>query len=193
MQVLKPVISGFTPDDAEDSDTLQLLRALGRPATPEAIDAMSPWRFSDPLSPDMAAARESRAIEFDDLVSFCKSSIDAHDGMTLIEGVGGIMVPLTQTHTVLDWVSALEIPTVLVVGSYLGTLSHTLTAVETMRARGVRVAGVVISESDEQPVPLSETAETIIRFLPGVRVYTVPRSSTAPPDVSDLVELCRSA
>ncbi len=187
------MISGFAPEDLEDTDTYQLLRALGEQATPEAIDAMSPWRFSEPLSPDMAARREGREIPFDDLVSFCKTSINAYDGVTLIEGVGGVMVPLTHTHTVLDWIAALQVPALLVVGSYLGTLSHTLTAVQAMRAKGTKIAGIVISESEEQPVAISETAETLVRFLPKTPILIMPRAPTEPPDTTELLELCNTA
>ena len=54
--------------------------------------------------------------------------------MLFIEGVGGIMVPLDGARTVLDWMAALEIPLLLVVGGYLGTISHTLTALDVLRA-----------------------------------------------------------
>ncbi len=85
------------------------------------------------------------------------------------------MVPLTATETVLDWITALHVPALLVTGSYLGTLSHTLTAAEALRARGIAVAAIVVSESEESPVPLEETVATLKRFLPGMRFLTLPR------------------
>ena len=111
----------------------------------------------------------------------------------LIEGVGGVMVPLSDEHMVRDWIAALAAPAVVVVGSYLGTISHTLSAVETLRGRNLPVAGVVVSESVESPVPLAETGETLRRFLPGVPVETLPRLDHGPhawraaPDLSGLV------
>jgi dethiobiotin synthetase len=68
-------------------------------------------------------------------------------------------------------------PVLVVVGSYLGTLSHTLTTVTAMKTRRVGVAAVVVSESDESPVPLAETAETMARFLPGIEVAAVTRNA----------------
>ena len=65
----------------------------------------------------------------------------------LIEGVGGIMVPLDERHTVLDWMSALRLPVLLVAGSYLGTISHTLTALHVLAQRNLDIAAVVVSES----------------------------------------------
>jgi len=189
VRVLKPVISGFTPEDFDESDSVRLLRALGQDATADAVAAISPWRFQAPLSPDMAAAREGRTVPFDDLVRFCRERVAGHDGDTLIEGVGGVMVPLDETRTVLDWVAALELPALLVVGSYLGTLSHTLTALQALRVRGCAVAGVVVSESEDQPVPLSETIATLRRFEPGIPIGSLPRVPAESADGRGLLEL----
>jgi dethiobiotin synthetase len=189
VRVLKPVISGFTPEGFDESDSVRLLRALDQDATADAVAAISPWRFQAPLSPDMAAAREGRTVPFDDLVRFCRERVAGHDGDTLIEGVGGVMVPLDETRTVLDWVAALELPALLVVGSYLGTLSHTLTALQALRARGCAVAGVVVSESEDQPVPLTETVATLRRFEPSIPIRTLPRVPAEAADGRGLLEL----
>jgi dethiobiotin synthetase len=136
----------------------------------------------------MAALREGRAIPFAELVDFCKPPAAARADLTLIEGVGGVMVPLDATHTVLDWIAALGAPAVLVAGSYLGTLSHTLTAVSVLEARGCEIAAVVVAESPEQPVPSEETARIIERFLRPLRVAVVPRNGTHE-DVAIFAEL----
>src|SRR5512144_2923982 len=135
---LKPVASGFDAENVAATDTGVLLDALDLPATPANVDAVSPWRFAAPLSPDMAAARERRRVPFTDLVEFCRAPRAAD--VVLIEGIGGVMVPLDDTHTVLDWIVELGAPVLLVAGSYLGTLSHTLTAVAALRARGLTPA-----------------------------------------------------
>jgi dethiobiotin synthetase len=173
VRALKPVASGFDPTNPGESDTGALLRAQGLDASAAHLEAVSPWRFAAPLSPDMAAAREGRAVPFDSLVDFCRAPHAAD--VTLIEGIGGVMVPLDDTHTVLDWIGALRAPALLVVGSYLGTLSHTLTAAAALKSRGVRIAGVVVSESAEQPVPAAETAKVLRKFLEPTRVQSLPR------------------
>jgi dethiobiotin synthetase len=170
---LKPIASGFDTENPADSDTGRLLRAQGLALDSRNLDAVSPWRFSAPLSPDMAAAREGRAVAFDDLVEFCRAPRDVD--VTLIEGIGGVMVPLDARHTVLDWIAAVGAPTLLVVGSYLGTLSHTLTALVALRTRNVVVQGIVVSESSHQPVPLAETCAAIARFAAPTHVYSLPR------------------
>jgi len=173
VRALKPVASGFDAADAEASDTGVLLDALGLAPTEANLAAVSPWRFAAPLSPDMAAARERHSIPFGELVEFCRGPRAAD--VTLIEGVGGVMVPLDAEHTVLDWIEALGAPAVLVAGSYLGTLSHTLTAVTALRARGCTPAAVIVSESATQPVPLEETAAALRRFVHPVEVGTLAR------------------
>ncbi len=173
VRALKPVASGFDPAAPEASDTGQLLRAGGLPLDAAGIAATSPWRFAAPLSPDMAAAREARRIDFDALVAFCRTPAGAD--VTLIEGIGGVMVPLDEHRTVLDWIEALSVPVLLVAGSYLGTLSHTLTAAGMLATRGVRLAEVVISESAEQPVPSAETVAALRRFLGAVPVSVLAR------------------
>jgi dethiobiotin synthetase len=179
VRALKPVASGFDAARPADGDTGELLRALTLEPTAANLDAVSPWRFAAPLSPDMAAARERRTIPFDALVAYCRAAGRSGE-VTLIEGVGGVMVPLDVEHTVLDWIAALEVPALLVVGSYLGTLSHSLTAIAALRARGVTIAGVVVSESEEQPVPAAETAATLARFAAPVRVQILPRAAPVP-------------
>ena len=77
------------------------------------------------------------------------------------------MVPLDEQRTVLDWICALDAPVLLVVGDYLGTLSHTLTAVEVLCARGVEIAAVIINEGEDQSVPFEDTrAEIALRVAP---------------------------
>lgn len=176
-RALKPVLSGYDPATMQESDAGVLLASLDQPVTEEAVAAITPWRFSAPLSPDMAAAREGRAIDFAALVAFCRGA--AGDPL-LIEGVGGAMVPLDERHTVLDWMAELAAPALVVAGSYLGTISHTLTTLAAMRARGVALAGLVISESAESPVPPAETAATIARHAGVLPVAILPRLPAGP-------------
>ncbi len=162
VRVAKPVISGFTEDTVTESDTAILLDSVGLPLTHETIAACSPWRFQAPLSPDMAAAREGRSIDFAAVAAWCVECKRGPEDVVLIEGVGGVMVPLDESRTIRNLIAQLEISVVLVAGSYLGTLSHTLTALEALQ--GCDIAALVISESPESPVPLAETAATLARF-----------------------------
>lgn len=173
---LKPVISGFDMTAAETSDTCILLRAMGQPVTPEAIARLSPWRFRAPLSPDMAAARENCSVDFVELITFCRNAIETAQDTLFIEGVGGAMVPLDAQHTVLDWIAALDIPAILVAGTYLGTISHTLTALNAIASRDIAVRALVLNESENSSVPTAETLATIARFASALPIYVIPRT-----------------
>lgn len=161
VNALKPVVSGFDPRAAETSDPGLLLVALGRQPSEDEIALISPWRFAAPLSPDMAARRENRTLDFSALVAFCRKP---RPGTTIIEGVGGVMAPLDDSHTVLDLMSELKYPVLLVTGSYLGAISHCLTALDALERRGLDVRSVIVNESLRSTVGLEETAEAIRRF-----------------------------
>ncbi len=176
---LKPVMSGFEPAEAAGSDGGLLLAALGRAPTLEAIAAISPWRFAAPLAPDTAAAREGRTLDYPGLVDFCRKAVAANRDALLIEGVGGLMSPIDRDHTVLDWMKVLELPLIVVTGTYLGTLSHTLSALDVLSRRGLAITALVISESVGRPERLDDTYETITRFAPDTRIIALPRMPAA--------------
>jgi dethiobiotin synthetase len=172
---LKPVVSGYDSSVVETSDPAVLLTALGRRVTADEIAQIAPWRFRAPLSPDLAAAREGRNIDFDKLIAFSRAAIAATTGLLFIEGVGGIMVPLDSRRTVLDWMATLQIPLLLVVGGYLGTISHTLTALDVLAQRKLTIAAIVVSERARDAVELDETVASIARFAGDVEVVGLPR------------------
>ena len=172
---IKPIVSGFDPSAWQGSDPAMLLAALGRPVALEEVERISPWRFKAPLSPHMAGRREGRLIVFQDVVEFCRRSMAGNRGVLLIEGVGGIMVPLEAKRTVLDWMAALNIPLLLVVGGYLGAISHTLTALDVIAQRKLKIAAIVVSESERGTVELHDTVDSIARFSNGIEVIGLPR------------------
>jgi dethiobiotin synthetase len=194
VRALKPVVTGYSEGNARTSDPAILLEALGRVPSEASIAAIAPFRFRQPLAPAMAAAAEGRAVDFDALIALCRSG-HAPGETLLIEGVGGVMVPLEGRRTVLDWIAALEYPVILVTGSYLGTLSHTLTALEVLRARAVPLTGIVVCESEGSGVDLAQTAHAIGEFTPAP-IHALARISGAQPwrrapDLTNLVDLPR--
>ncbi|MGI8567835.1 MAG: dethiobiotin synthase [Methylocella sp.] len=161
---LKPLASGFDPAAPSGSDPAALLNALGREVTPDEVQRISPWRFRAPFSPDMAAQAENRAIDLQAVVDFCRAAIAGNDGALLIEGIGGIMVPLDARHTVLDLMIALNQPLILVGGSYLGTLSHVLSAQDVILRHALDLRAIVVSETEGAKVPLDATLATLANF-----------------------------
>jgi dethiobiotin synthetase len=171
---IKPILSGYDPANARFSDPAILLAAMNRRVTAKRIAAIAPWRFAAPLSPDMAAAREGRTIDLDNVVAFCRAAIAAAPNL-LIEGAGGAMSPLNDASTNCGLMAALGLPVILVAGTYLGTISHTLTTAEALLARNVAIETIVLSESLNPPVSIEETALAIGRYLPGMRIEIIPR------------------
>ena len=131
IKAIKPIISGFNINNLDESDSGIILKALGK--NKSYLDKISPWRFETPLSPDMAANIAKKEINFKELISFCNSHIISKDeDILVIEGVGGTMVPINNKFTILDLMKSLDIPIILTIGSYLGTISHTLNAYEVL-------------------------------------------------------------
>ena len=190
VDALKPVATGFDPANAETSDPGVLLAALARLVTPDEIERIAPWRFAAPLSPDMAARKAGRVLDFDALVDWCRGAVARHTGTLLIEGVGGVMVPLDERHTVLDWIVALRIPAVLVAGSYLGSLSHTLTALDALRRRDIAIRALIVNETPGSAVALGDTVATLAHFADAVPVLPLPRpAATAHPVFGEIAAL----
>jgi dethiobiotin synthetase len=180
VEAIKPVVSGFDPQAAETSDPGILLEALGRPVTPDEIDRISPWRYRAPLSPDLAATMERRRIDVGQVIAYCQQAAAQRRDVLLIEGAGGIMVPLDGQRTILDVMMALRLPLVLVTGSYLGSISHTLTALDSLFVREMNVLAVIVSETPGSTVPLEETVAAIGRFAEPVIALPRARPGAAP-------------
>lgn len=174
VRVLKPVVSGFDVNSLSVSDTGILLAAQGMDVTLANADTISPWRFAEAVSPDMAAQAEGKIINTQSVIDFCKSQMACE--YLLIEGAGGAMTPVNERHTMLDIMIALNIPAWLVAGTYLGSISHTLTTYEAVANRGVKIDHVVINESKDAAVNRERHTATLERLLPsGQKIISIPR------------------
>ena len=147
----KPVVSGVDDADVGSSDTDRLIAAAG--LTIAARNAVSPWRFTDPVAPNEAARRARVKLKFDAIVAACAiDDDDDRNGETavIVETAGGVMSPLTDDTTQLALLQVLAAPVFLVVdGSYLGWLSHTLTALFSVREAGLDVLAVVVNRGGD--------------------------------------------
>ena len=174
VRALKPVTSGFALDDAERSDPGVLLTAMGHPVTETAINEIAPWRYVKPVAPYLAAAGEGKEVPYGAVVDFSREALRGPEKLILIEGIGGVMAPVDRLHTVLDWIGALTIPAILVAGTYVGTISHTLAALGVLRAAQIRVFAIVLNETLGSLVPAEEQAAAISLFAGGVPIHVVP-------------------
>jgi dethiobiotin synthetase len=177
---LKPVVSGFDETAPEGSDPARLLAVLGRPLTAASLARIAPLRFRAPLAPPLAARAEGLEINYDALLELCQIRGELAEGVLLIEGAGGVMSPLTETRTFLDLIEALRAPVLFVTGSYLGAVSHALTGLQCLAARQVRVAAVVVSES-EVSAGLQDTRDMLQSHRPDLAVLAAVREEAEAP------------
>ncbi|WP_291842601.1 dethiobiotin synthase [Maricaulis sp.] len=175
LRVLKPVISGFDPSALNETDTIRLMRANGDALTGEGVQAVSPWRFRAPVSPDQAARKERRELVMDQIVTWCLDHI-SRDMPTVIEGAGGVMSPIATDGLNLDLIRELDAHPVLVAGSYLGTITHTLTALRVLDGR----CTVIVNYHPVSETPVAETARSIARFAPRADVRIFDPANPAP-------------
>lgn len=176
----KPVLSGFEPARWAESDAGRLLAALGRGE--EGLDAVSPLRFAAPLAPPLAARREGVRLELDEILARCRAWLDTSSAeLRLLEGAGGLMSPVAEDGLALDLPARLGLPSILVGGGYLGAVSHVLTALEVMRARGLPVRAVVVSEDADPDAPdFTETVELVRTFAGDAPVLSAFRAQERP-------------
>lgn len=168
---LKPVITGFNRAETDRCDSGILLSAMGKEVSDAALDHLSPWRFPAPVSPHLAARNQPLSCR--QLSDYCHRNLH---GITLIEGVGGVMAPINERETVREWIELLGFPVILVTGTYLGTFSHTLTALESLNSKGIVPASILVSASDDHAETLQETAASLRQFTGDrIRILTLPR------------------
>ncbi|HWB54145.1 MAG TPA: dethiobiotin synthase, partial [Tepidisphaeraceae bacterium] len=124
------------------------------------LHIICPQRYVEPLAPAVAAEREKRPLDWQAIAQSLRQ-MSADSEIMIVEGVGGILVPMDNKHTVLDMVKWLSLPTVIVARAGLGTINHTLLTIQALKSAGASIAGVIINQYP---------AET-----PGVAEETNPR------------------
>ena len=161
----KFIQTGCDPKDvAEDIVTHRKL--MGVELFAEDIDHTTcPVIFRLPSSPHLAAKEEGKTVDIQAIKDATKK-LAARFDVVLIEGAGGIMVPIEGDFLTIDYIIAQKLPTILVTSSRLGSLNHTLLTLEQMRLKGVELAGVVYNlyGSDCQAITL-DSQNYIERYL----------------------------
>jgi len=142
VDVAKPIETGCRsgPDGLDPSDAVTLRAACGSPAS---LDVICPYRFPDPLAPSIAAERAGTLIDLQRLVTLLRAR--GAVPLLLVEGAGGLLVPITPRCTFADLATTLAAPILLVVGSRLGAINHALLTLEVLQSRGLGIRGYVIN------------------------------------------------
>jgi dethiobiotin synthetase len=137
------------------------------------LDQVCPQRFIEPLAPAVAAEREGREVDWG-IIDRAIQQMCVGSGVMIVEGVGGVMVPLDRKATVLHLAAWLGLPAVVVARPNLGTINHTLLTVAALRSAGVDVAGVVINRYPaENATVAEETNPQAIERWGGVPVLCI--------------------
>ena len=153
------------------ADLTECLRMAGIPLDPELVSSQVVYHFALPASPHLAAEQEGRVVEPELIRKKYQEMLARHE-LLIVEGVGGIMVPLNRELLLADLLRELHIPALVVAKSGLGTINHTLLTLEGLRHRGIPVLGVVCSDAapDEDDLLVADNLHTI-SVLGQVRVF----------------------
>ena len=148
--VMKPVASGcgcrknrVTGEEQLIAGDAELLAELSGSTDP--LEEIAPLCFREPLAPMPAAEIENKPVDLD-LVRRAWAGLSARHDFMVVEGIGGVMVPITAGYYLLDMIVEFGLPALVVTRIGLGTLNHTILTVDALRAHGVEVAGIVMNE-----------------------------------------------
>jgi dethiobiotin synthetase len=167
--VMKPAETGCRIRNGKriPEDAMMLMRYA---EVQDPLDLVNPYRFRAPLAPMVAAQQEGRTIEIRKIKEAFRALTKRHEFM-VVEGAGGIMVPLTARRSLLDLAVLLGLPVLIVARPGLGTINHTLLTILALRAKEVPIAGIVINHSTAMRQGLSErTNPAVMERLSGVPV-----------------------
>jgi dethiobiotin synthetase len=119
------------------------------------LDIICPQRYAEPLAPAIAAERAKQPIDFSSIQRSINIMSAASDVM-IVEGVGGVLVPLDPHHTVLDMIKWLALPVIIVARPSLGTINHTLLTLQTLRTANIPIAGIIINRFSTDSTDVAE-------------------------------------
>ncbi len=146
--VMKPVETGCTPSGntliPEDG---AFLKKLINP--PEGLEDITPLRFLPPVAPSVASREEGGEIDLISLAGRCERVINSHE-ITVIEGIGGLLVPLSEGAFLHDLIKLLDLPVLVVAPDRVGVINHSLLTVRMGMYEGLRIAGLILNETDRE-------------------------------------------
>ncbi|HRU15419.1 MAG TPA: dethiobiotin synthase [Anaerohalosphaeraceae bacterium] len=152
--VFKPVATGcrLTPEGWVSEDA-RFLSACAEADWP--MEVINPAAFQIPAAPIVCSRLENRPVDYERIAQAYRQLCMQSDAV-IVEGIGGVMVPLTETETILDLAVEFDLPTLVVARPQLGTINHTLLTIKAIRDAGLPLAGVVISGYDAAEADESE-------------------------------------
>jgi len=160
-KALKPIACGLD-SEGKNEDIAALLNVQHL----QNLEDINLYRFQQPAAPSLAAAAENRSIDPSQLITWCREKAEKTD-ICLIEGIGGLMVPLTDNYLVCDWIKDLpEAEIWLIVGCRLGSINHTLLTLDKLKNMGRSPAHIILNATNPTDNHrLEPTQDAITPFL----------------------------
>ncbi|OOZ42322.1 dethiobiotin synthase [Solemya pervernicosa gill symbiont] len=170
--VMKPVAAGAieTAEGLRNGDAIALQNAASISLPYELIN---PYLYNDSIAPHIAANQSGRTIELAQLVDAYLQVSDRADRV-VVEGAGGWLLPIDDELTLADFVVALQLPVVVVVGLRLGCLNHALLTIESIQQRGLTVAGWVANSLMPQMEVEQQNIDTLVQRISAPLLGRVP-------------------
>lgn len=169
---MKPIASGCAWVDGrwQNDDVLQLTAASNVSAPPELIN---PYCFEPAIAPHIAAAQAGVTIDFH-VIQAAYAQLASMADVVIVEGAGGLLVPLNGSQTIADLIQALQLPALLVVGMRLGCINHALLTAQVLKQRNIDCCGWVANNIDPQMSVPQENLQSLITGLQQPPVLQVP-------------------
>jgi len=165
--VMKPFASGYKATSDSVSDDVKILMKYS--GVDDSIDLVNPYFFEIPTSPYDACKQLNLEIEISRVIDSYKQLASIHDVM-VVEGIGGIMTPISKNYFVSDLISDLQMNTIIVTGSKVGTVNHLMLTYQHVKEKNLRLNGFIINQNVSDGYELSNLKQQIID-LTGQTVY----------------------
>lgn len=145
-----------------------------------------PYSFEPACSPHLAARLEKKEISFEH-ISNCLHQISTNDTLTIVEGAGGILAPLSETTFMVDLILHLQLPVIVVCSLHLGSLNHTFLTLKFLRHTGAEIAGIVLNNSRDIPEDFiyKDNLQTIINHTRPVPILEVKHGDDSDTDINE--------
>lgn len=167
--VMKPVETGCIEKDGKlvPQDAVFLRKSAG---VNDDIDLINPYRFKAPLVPSIASRLENKNIELNNIKE-CHDKLALQHKVMLVEGVGGLLVPLNETETVADLIKLFQLPLIVIAESRLGAINHTLLTVKHAQSIGIEVKGIILNYPAFSMDESLSTNQVEIKRLTGLPIF----------------------
>ena len=169
--VMKPFASGHKKNSSSLPQDVEILMKYSGSQDP--IDLVNPYFFEIPTSPYDAAKILVQKINLQKVIDAYNKLLSSHD-LVIVEGIGGLMTPITQNYFVSNLISELDIDTIIVMGSKLGTVNHTLLTYEHCKQMHLKLKGFIINQTEPNGYELTNLKQQIMELTSQIVYCAIP-------------------